>query len=100
MLGLVFTFELEPVQLNSALADVLVSKCALDAVAIAIQGDPSITFEEVTDRGNLQPKIAVIFSDLRQMDAFTARLTLALWPSGLRIRELRAIQERKPAASS
>lgn len=99
MLGLVFTFEIDKTQ-DAAPVESLISKRALDAVANAIRGDPSITFEEITDSTNAQPKIAVIFSDLRQMDAFTARLTLALWPSGIRIADLRAIKERTSTASS
>lgn len=93
MIGLVFSFEdercSEPVRADCSET----SRATAGALAVAIQGDSRIHYEELTDRSNPHPKFAVIFSDLGLMDLFSARLTLALLPSGLRITSVRGIKD-------
>jgi len=96
MLGLVFTFEQDP-GYHQALAQSHAGR-VLGAVSSAVNGAETVHFEEITEGGNPTPKVAVIFSDLNQIDGFTARLTLALQPTGIRVRDVRAIKQERPAA--
>jgi hypothetical protein len=48
--------------------------------------------EEITDVANPVPKVAVIFNDVSLLDAFAARLALALLPTGMRISNVQAIK--------
>lgn len=93
MIGLVFAFEDERRHERLPTECSEISSAAVGALAAAIQGDSRIQFEELTDRSSPRPKFAVIFSDLGLVDLFTARLTLALQPSGLRITNVRAIKD-------
>lgn len=94
MLGLVFTFEQDP-GYDQALVQSQAGR-VLVAVFAAIDDADSIHFEELTDGKDPTPKVAVMFSDLDEIDFFTARLTLALQPAGIRIRNVRAIRQEKP----
>ena len=94
MLGLVFTFAGDSEQ-DPLLLDHAPSKRVRDALSMAVNFVDGISFEEITDAANPTPKVAVIFNDLNLVDAFTARLTLALLPTGIRISTVRAIKSKE-----
>jgi hypothetical protein len=94
MLGLVFSFEGDP-EHDPVLTDQLPAQRAREAVSLAVNFADGIHFDEITDGANPTPKFAVIFSDLALVDAFTARLTLALMPTGIRIGSVRAIKTKE-----
>src|SRR5690242_5188817 len=93
MLGLVFTFEDGPEHPPSA-QQRSTAKRARDAVSLAVNFVDGISFEEITDDTNPKPRIALIFGDMGLVDAFTARLTLALMPTKMRISSVRAINKK------
>ncbi|HZP65846.1 MAG TPA: hypothetical protein VFB32_06015 [Rudaea sp.] len=94
MLGLVFTFEDDPEQ-PPAVHPHSPAKRMRDAVSLAVNFVQGISFEELTDDANTKPKIAVIFDDVDLLDAFTARLTLALRTSNMRVESVRAISNKE-----
>lgn len=94
MLGLVFTFEDDP-EHQPVLQDDLPAKRVKDIVSLAVNFVDGIHFEEITDQANAKPQIAVIFNEVTLVDAFTARLTLALGPTGIRISSVRAIKAKE-----
>ena len=96
MLGLVFTFEDDP-ERQPVLQEQLPNRQVHEAVCLAVNFVDGIHFEEITDASNPAPKFAVIFNELSLVDAFTARLMLALGPSGIRISSVRAIKETSSA---
>jgi hypothetical protein len=96
MLGLVFTFEDDP-EHQPVLREQLATKQVQDAVCVAVNFVDGIHFEQITDASNPAPKFAVIFNELTLVDAFTARLMLALGPTGIRISSVRAIKEASSA---
>lgn len=95
MLGLVFTFENDP-EHDPVLVQRSASRRVGDALAVAVNAIEGIHVEEITAIDNDEPKFAVIFNELSLIDAFTARLTLAVTPAGLRINNVKAINDRNP----
>ena len=93
MLGLVFTFEDEPEQSRLAQQHPT-AKRVRDAVSLAVNFVYGISFEEITDETNPKPKMAIIFDDVGLIDAFTARLTLALLPTKMRVNSVKAINQK------
>ena len=81
MVGLVFTFEGTAVQTSAPLAQALRVACASE----------QIVFEEVL-AADAQVQVAVLFSNLGQLDGFTARLSRVL-PRGITIAALRATRD-------
>lgn len=89
MVGLVFTFEGTAVQTSAALGR---------ALHVA-RGDQRIVVEQTRGDGGGRTQVAVLFSDLGQLDGFTARLARAL-PQGISIAALRAIRDDYAVNSS
>ena len=70
MVGLVFTFEAAAAQAFAAISHALRAACL----------DEHIAFETLRETCGEAAQVAVLFSDLRQLDGFTMRLTTALPP--------------------
>jgi len=85
MLGLLFTFDVAAVRLA-----VQTPVFLTQALQVARAGQ-HIAYQEIRPCGEAHSQVAVLFSDLGQLDGFTARLTRALLPSGIAIAELRAV---------
>jgi len=94
MLGLVFAFEDDP-EHEPVLADQLPARRVRDAISQAVKGVHGISFEEITFSADPMPKFALIFNDLGLVDSFTARLTLALLPTGIKLSSVRAIKRKE-----
>src|SRR5206468_12290460 len=90
MIGLVFTFEDDPKH-DPVLLTPTAAERVREAISIAVNFVDGISVEEITDAANAKPKFALIFNDLSLVDAFTARLSLALIPTTLRISNVSAI---------
>jgi len=94
MLNLVFTFEA-----MAARSAVQTSAQLAQALRLARAGEPiayeTIACEEIPGCDDVHAQVAVLFSDLRQLDGFTARLTCALLPSGIAIADLCAPSSAK-----
>jgi hypothetical protein len=84
MLGRVYTFE------RDAAADVLpqhdlVSQAAIDAIVAAINEQPGVRYEELTDFENAKPVFAVNFANPVCMDHFDRFIEATLKLGGVRI---------------
>ena len=85
MLGRVYTFERE----SGADAEYgleTVAASAVNAITAAINDQPGIRYEELTDGDNARPVIVVLFAGPKQMDYFDELLEAALRLSAVRAR--------------
>ena len=69
MLGRVYTFERDE-QTNALHGLEVVSSSAVNAIVAAINDQPGIRFEELTDADNPRPVIVVLFAGAKQMQIF------------------------------
>ena len=107
MLGRVYTFERDQ---SSALFPTveLVSTAAVRAVVAAINDQPGIRYEELTDSDNPKPIVALLFADAVRMAHFDGLIEVTLKLCGVRVcgmhgpvcslHELRAPETRGEAA--
>lgn len=85
MLGRVYTFERD--ERTDALHGLeLVSASAVNAIVAAINDQPGIRFEELTDPDNPRPVIVVLFAGAKQMQYFDELIEPALRLSGVHAR--------------
>jgi hypothetical protein len=84
MLGRVYTFERDP---SSDLFPTteLVSTAAVRAVVAAINDQPGIRYEELTDSDNARPILALLFADALRMERFDRLIEATLKLCGVRI---------------
>ena len=89
MLGRVYTFERDESadQLHGL---ELVSASAVNAIVAAINDQPGIRFEELTDSDNPRPVIVVLFAGARQMEFFDELILPALRLTGVRAKIVHA----------
>jgi len=85
MLGRVYTFERDE-QTDALHGLELVSASAVNAIVAAINDQPGIRFEELTDGDNPRPVIVVLFAGSKQMQYFDELIGSALRLSGVRAR--------------
>ena len=85
MLGRVYTFERDE-QTDALHGLELVSASAVNAIVAAINDQPGIRFEELTDTDNPRPVIVVLFAGAKQMQYFDELIGSALRLSGVRAR--------------
>ena len=85
MLGRVYTFERHE-QTDALHGLELVSSAAVNAIFAAINDQPGIRFEELTDSDNPRPVIVVLFAGAKQMQYFDELISPALRLSGVRAR--------------
>ena len=83
MLGMLYTFQAATPRL-----DVHTSGQLARALDVARAGE-QIAYAQVADERDELTQVAVLFSDLGQLDGFTARLVSALAPCGIALAELR-----------
>ena len=85
MLGRVYTFE-HDIDADTLHGLETVSASAVNAIVAAINDQPGIRFEELTDGDNARPVIVVLFSGPKQMEYFDELLEPALRLSAVRAR--------------
>jgi hypothetical protein len=61
------------------------SACAVGATISAIAGHLGIHYEELTDKANARPIIAVVFSDVELVESFADRLLQSSIRNGVRV---------------
>ena len=85
MLGRVYTFGRD--EHTDALYGLeLVAASAVTAIVAAINDQPGIRFEELTESDNPRPIIVVLFAGAKQMEYFDELIEPALRLSGVRAR--------------
>src|SRR5579871_1195035 len=77
MLGRVYTFERD-IEADTLHGLELVSASAVNAIVAAINDQPGIRYEELTDGDNARPVIVVLFAGPKQMEYFDELLQPAL----------------------
>lgn len=85
MLGRVYTFECDE-QTNALHGLELVSASAINAIIAAINDEPGVRFEELTESDNPRPIVVVLFAGRKQMQYFDELIGPALRLSGVRAR--------------
>src|SRR5579859_4034189 len=85
MLGRVYTFERD-IDADTLHGLELVAASATNAIVAAINDQPGIRFEELTDGDNARPVIVVLFAGPKQMEYFDELLDAALRLSAVRVR--------------
>ena len=83
MLGLLYTFHAASPQPDAQMSSQLAR--ALDVARAGEQ----IAYAQVADARDERTQVAVLFSDLGQLDGFTARLVSALAPCGIALAAVR-----------
>jgi len=85
MLGRVYAFERDE-HTNALHGLELVAASAVNAIVAAINDQPGIRFEELTDSDNPRPVIVVLFAGPKQMEYFDELIDPAMRLSGVRAR--------------
>jgi len=86
MLGRVYTFERDIEAADTLHGLEMVAASAVNAIVAAINDQPGIRYEELTDGDNARPVIVVLFSGPKQMEYFDELLEPALRLSAVRAR--------------
>lgn len=73
-----------------------VSAAAADALTAAINGQPMIRYEELTESNNPRPIVAVVFADPICMQHFDSLIEATLELSGVRAHEVRELEPHAP----
>jgi hypothetical protein len=84
MLGRVYTFERDPSSVLFPTTE-LVSTAAVRAVVAAINDQPGIRYEELTDSDNAKPIIALLFADALRLQHFDGLIEATLKLCGVRV---------------